>query len=52
MDYVRNSSMLISLAKAIGRLVVSYKDISQLAGYTHIVSDLISTIDDLDRGFY
>lgn len=37
MDYVRNSSMLVSLAKAIGRLVVSYKDISELAGYTYIL---------------
>jgi ATP-binding cassette subfamily D (ALD) protein 3 len=26
-DYVRNSSMLINLAKAIGKLVVSYKEI-------------------------
>jgi ATP-binding cassette subfamily D (ALD) protein 3 len=26
-DYVRNSSLLINLAKAIGRMVVSYKDI-------------------------
>lgn len=26
-DYVKNSSLLINLAKAIGRLVVSYKEI-------------------------
>lgn len=26
-DYIRNSSLLINLAKAIGRIVVSYKDI-------------------------
>lgn len=26
-DYVRNSSLLINLAKAIGRLVISYKEI-------------------------
>jgi ATP-binding cassette subfamily D (ALD) protein 3 len=26
-DYVRNSSLLINLAKAIGRIVVSYKDL-------------------------
>lgn len=26
-DYVRNSSLLINLAKAIGRMVVSYKEI-------------------------
>ena len=48
MDYVRNSSMLISLAKAIGRVVVSYKEISELAGYTFIVGQLDNIIDDLD----
>lgn len=26
-DYVRNSSLLINLAKGIGRLVISYKEI-------------------------
>ena len=26
-DYVRNSSLLINLAKAIGRIVVSYKEV-------------------------
>jgi len=36
-DYVRNSSLLINLAKAIGRLVVSYKEVQSLAGYTTLV---------------
>lgn len=44
--------MLISLAKAIGRLVISYKDISELAGYTHIVTELMSTLNDLEKGNY
>lgn len=52
MDYVRNSSMLVSLAKAIGRVVVSYKEISELAGYTYIVGELDKTIDDLNKGCY
>ena len=26
-DYIRNSSLLISLAKAVGRMVLSYKEI-------------------------
>jgi ATP-binding cassette subfamily D (ALD) protein 3 len=26
-DYVRNSSLLINLSKAIGRLIISYKEI-------------------------
>ena len=36
-DYVRNSALLINLAKAIGRLVISYKEIQQLAGFTTLV---------------
>ena len=43
-DYVRNSSLLISLAKAIGRLVISYKEIQQLAGYTSLVYELEETL--------
>lgn len=36
-DYVRNSSLLINLAKAIGRLVISYKEVQHLAGFTTLV---------------
>lgn len=39
-DYVRNSSLLINLAKAIGKLIVSYKEMQQLAGYTTLVYEL------------
>ena len=39
-DYVRNSSLLINLAKAIGRLVVSYKEIQNLAGYTTLIFEM------------
>ena len=33
-DYVRNSSMLINLSKAIGKIVISYKELQNLAAYT------------------
>jgi len=39
-DYVRNSSLLISLAKAIGKIVVSYKDIQNLSGYTSLIHEM------------
>jgi ATP-binding cassette subfamily D (ALD) protein 3 len=51
-DYVRNSAMLISLAKAIGRIVVSYKEIQNLAGYTSLVYELEEVLEDLDNGTY
>lgn len=51
-DYVRNSSLLINLAKAIGRIVVSYKDVQQLAGYTTCIYELKEVLDDLEQGKY
>ncbi len=49
-DYVRNSSLLINLAKAIGRLVISYKEIQQLAGYTTLVYEMHEVLADLEDG--
>ena len=51
-DYVRNSSLLINLAKAIGRIVISYKEIQQLAGYTSLVYEMKEVLDDLQEGKY
>lgn len=51
-DYIRNSSLLINLARAIGRIVTSYKVLQQLAGYTSLVSQLQDVLDDLDQGSY
>lgn len=46
-DYIKNSSYLVNLAKAIGKLVVSYKDLQALAGYTSLIHDTYSVLDDL-----
>ena len=46
-DYIRNSSLLINLAKAIGRIVVSYKDLQNLSGYTYLVNTLDVVINDI-----
>jgi ATP-binding cassette subfamily D (ALD) protein 3 len=43
---------LINLAKAIGKLVISYKDIQHLAGYTILVSEVGEVLTDLNRGRY
>ena len=51
-DYVRNSSLLINLAKAIGRIVVSYKEVQNLAGYTTLVYEMKEVLDDLEHGKY
>lgn len=49
-DYVRNSSLLINLAKAIGRIVVSYKDVQNLAGYTSLIHEMDDVLGDLKSG--
>lgn len=51
-DYVRNTSLLINLAKAIGRIVVSYKDVQALAGYTSLIYEMKEVLDDLETGKY
>jgi ATP-binding cassette, subfamily D (ALD), member 3 len=51
-DYVRNSSLLINLAKAIGRLVVSYKEVQSLAGYTSLINEVDEVLRDLNEGKY
>lgn len=51
-DYIKNSSLLINLAKAIGRLVVSYKDIQGLIGYTSLIQEADEVLDELARGEY
>lgn len=51
-DYIRNSSLLINLAKAIGRLVISYKEIQMLAGYTTLVFEMEEVFNDLKKGKY
>ena len=49
---MRNTSLLINLAKAIGRIVVSYKDVQNLAGYTTLIYEMKEVMDDLTAGKY
>lgn len=49
-DYTTNSSLLINLAKAIGRIVISYKDLQNLAGYTTLISEMDEVLTDLNNG--
>lgn len=49
---MRNSSLLINLAKAIGRLVVSYKEVQNLAGYTTLIYEMDEVLADLSKGQY
>ncbi|CEN62620.1 ABC transporter transmembrane region 2-domain-containing protein [Aspergillus pseudodeflectus] len=49
-SFVTNRRMLLSSSDAFGRLMFSYKEISELAGYTSRVSSLLDVMDDLLAG--
>lgn len=48
-DYEQNSSLLVNLAKAIGKIVISYKKLQELAGTTHRIGELLDVIKDLQE---
>ncbi|CED83847.1 probable peroxisomal half abc transporter [Phaffia rhodozyma] len=50
--YISNRRLLIALADAGGRLMLSYKDIAQLSGYTNRVYTLISSLHALNNEDY
>ena len=51
-NYISNRRLLLALADAGGRLMSSYKDMAELAGYTSRVYTLLSTLHELDTGRY
>ncbi|KAH9982714.1 adrenoleukodystrophy protein [Lactifluus volemus] len=48
--FVTNRRLLLSSSDAFGRVMYSYKDLSELAGYTARVSMLLDTIEDTKNG--
>jgi len=51
-DYYRSGRMLVRMAEAIGRLVLSGRELTRLAGYTARVSELMVVLRDMERGVY
>lgn len=51
-SFITNRRLLLSSSDAFGRLMFSYKEISQLAGYTSRVSTLLDVIADTQRGHF
>ena len=44
--------MLLSSSDAFGRVMFSYKEITELAGYTSRVSTLLDVMDDIQAGYF
>lgn len=50
--FVTNRRMLLSSSDAFGRVMFSYKEITELAGYTSRVSALLDVMDDVTSGHF
>eukprot|EP00026_Physarum_polycephalum_P004379 Phypoly_transcript_04397.p1 GENE.Phypoly_transcript_04397~~Phypoly_transcript_04397.p1 ORF type:complete len:659 (+),score=90.82 Phypoly_transcript_04397:98-2074(+) len=51
-EYYRNGRMLMSLAGAVGRLVLAGRELTRLAGFTARVTELVTVLKELDAGEY
>ena len=51
-SFVTNRRMLLSSSDAVGRVMFSYKEITELAGYTSRVAQLLNVMDDIQAGRY
>lgn len=51
-DFIRNSGLMVNLAKSTGKIISSYKDLQNLAGYTDSVYELNNVISDVNMGHY
>ncbi|KAG2173801.1 hypothetical protein INT43_005221 [Umbelopsis isabellina] len=51
-DYSRNSSYLVNLSQAVGRLILTGRDLTRFAGYTSRVSELFDVMRDVGDGKY
>ena len=49
-SFVTNRRMLLSSSDAVGRIMFSYKEVTELAGYTSRVASLLSVMDDIQAG--
>ncbi|KAK4115728.1 hypothetical protein N656DRAFT_842553 [Canariomyces notabilis] len=51
-SFVTNRRMLLSASDAFGRIMFSYREIMELAGYTSRVSSLLEVMDDVQAGHF
>ncbi|KAK8107450.1 ATP-binding protein cassette subfamily D (ALD) member 2 [Apiospora kogelbergensis] len=50
--FVTNRRMLLSASDAFGRIMFSYREVMELAGYTSRVASLLEVMDDLQAGHF
>lgn len=50
--YYEFGRMMVKLAEAVGRLVLSGREMTRLAGFTARVTELMTVLTDLNQGHY
>ena len=48
-DYIKNLSNLINFARAIGKILTTYKELQSLSGYTYLISETYTVLDDISN---
>ncbi|KYK55277.1 hypothetical protein DCS_07240 [Drechmeria coniospora] len=51
-SFVTNRRMLLSASDAFGRIMFSYREVMELAGYTSRVASLLDVMDDIQSGHF
>ncbi|KAI1269849.1 ABC transporter transmembrane region 2 [Xylariaceae sp. FL1019] len=51
-SFVTNRRMLLSASDAFGRVMFSYREVMELAGYTSRVASLLEVMDDIQAGHF
>lgn len=51
-SFVTNRRMLLSASDAFGRVMFSYREVMELAGYTSRVASLLDVMDDIQSGHF
>lgn len=51
-DFVKNTSLLVNLGKAIGKIIMSYKEMQNLAGYTNLITEVLKVLEDLQHSIF
>jgi ATP-binding cassette, subfamily D (ALD), peroxisomal long-chain fatty acid import protein len=51
-SFVTNRRMLLSASDAFGRIMFSYREVMELAGYTSRVATLLEVMDDIQAGHF
>src|SRR4051794_34733293 len=52
LDYIISRGLLVSISEAIERIMLAYKEISELEGYTERVATMLNVFEDISNSKY